>query len=295
MAIVIGMFSYSFYLRPHLALVKKEIPGNNPLSPDGFNLDYGMLPDTFHADFHYLWTNFPEVILDSREDTRVLKYLSQAGWHGYSFGKVDFIVERDTLFIRHNNALMMPAPSDDTTSVLVVVHVPAKKLRGVEIVGKGRVGNASIRNDHRVFPFHPDQPETWQNFPVPIVNNIDLLFRNGGAADLYLKNSYLDVDIVGAAFQNHFTEIALRGNCSELRIDHRNAHLKFDAYQLRADTVTVNSDDRMDGADANFRVNANNYLEAELNGWANVLFQGAPRIKKSERYGGRVINANRYW
>ena len=91
-----------------------------------------------------------------------------------------------------------------------------------------------------------------------------------------------------------FSDLWLWGHCQRLEIDHQYARFTTRAFPLEADSVFIYAEDYRTRSNATIRVRAKEYLNAEINGWTDVLFLGAPKIEKLEYLGGRVVDANRY-
>lgn len=302
-AFLAATLSYAFYLEPHMKLEKWAGNGNNPLSPMSSSADKIFLRDTLNEDYHYLWTNFPSVFLSANDTlNEVIIFESRAGWEGYTFGKVEVYIERDTLFIHHNLALMMQAPAEDTTRVLQSVMVSPGRLKGIEVVGKGWVAN--VPNGVKVIdsPLKENFSTLKNRFPIqpqlkPLTTESDTLelnFRDGGSVDLYVQQDWLKVNAYGGDSQSGRSNLWLWGNCEKFSLNHHKSYFNLQAYRLKADTVQVHSVDPLNRLqNAIFRITAEQELDAFIQGWANVLYLGDPLVHKTEQSGGRVVNANK--
>ena len=304
-ALLTGVISFAFYVKPHVRSTKYTPLGNNPLTPGSVSVEKGILTDTLQGEFHYLWTNFPGVWLDTKSEDKIITFESRAGWEGYTFGKVELTIERDTLFIHHNLALMTQTTADDTTKVWHSVLVSANQLKGIEVVGEGWVAN--VHRTARVVASPSEQKAALTtnsdrypgdhafNEPLsPLSRSLELNFKNGGMMDLNLEVDELSVKVTGNQDGYRFSDLWLWGHCQRLEIDHQYARFTTRAFPLEADSVFIYAEDYRTRSNATIRVRAKEYLNAEINGWADVLYLGAPRVEKQEFYGGRVVDANRY-
>lgn len=290
LALICSLLAHTFYLIPHLE-AREVWATPYLLSPDAPPEYAEVESDTLHGDYHYLWTNFPEVMLDPRAAGRATTWNFRAGQVGHSYGHVQLKIERDTLFIRHDLAPMQAVPADDTSLVAIAVHVAAKQLKGICVVGDGKVVN--LKKGGLV----STETGPRYNSPIPLplaFDHFDLSLSDGGDADLELDAALIRLSVNGRDSAPAHSAVALSGSTGKLQILQRGDLVQLKAYELAADSVWVDSKTRLAANEGLIKVQARRYLDARLNGWGNVLYTGHPQVKKQEGHSGRVVDANRY-
>lgn len=249
--------------------------------------------DSLVGNYHYIWTDFPEVELNPYTENVVEMYA--AGNAGQLF-KVE--IRNDTLFIRQN------PPNDyqhythlETRLREYSTRIIAggKGLKGITAINRGRIFHLGHeRTDlNMVWPELEDQMFRVSEQPLEF-DDLDINLHQGGDAVLKINANTINVRMSGRSYFHTYSRLRIHGQCRRLSLHHQGNQIDVKTHQMQVDTVFVDTQTPLSQQTSRIRLRADKYLNAKIRGWSNVIYHGQPTIKKREWSIGRLIDGNYY-
>lgn len=287
LAVLSGTTAFTFYARSFL---QEPLTGTTmiPPGPDGAI----WMRDTFSASYHYIWTDFPEVQLNPKAANFVEKIT-----FGDAVDRVAVEVRNDTLYIRqvpsndyeNYDYLLVDIREHDTQIIVGAGH----KLKGLTAVNRGRITH-----------FETDKaPAIGEGREVPIPNmfkvpfecdDLEVNLESGGDAVIVVKASTIKVNLSEPSLFHTHSRLRLSGECRSLKLHHSGSRVDVKTQHLNTDTLFLKTETPFSQRSTLMRVRANQYLNAQIKGWSDVMYLGQPTIKKEEGLVSRLIDGNYY-
>ena len=274
--------SLSFYLQPHFTPME-EYKKRTYLKGEG-----ALRKDTLFGEYTYIWSDFEGVELDP---TRT-GYTEITAFENVK-DEITLDIRNDTLFISQNSLTGDTKFSYDWKERPIHIVAAARNLKGIEAVGWGHFTNFTEGSDAVESPTGEIIYPQTASLPVNCAA-FDIHLRKGGSASLEVIAGTINVSVIGQPDYATASSFTLAGSCRKLTVLHRDDYFTVMASKMQADSVFIDSQTPFSAEDGLISVYANEYLNAHISGWSNVVYLGKPTVVKKEIHSGRVIDNNYY-